>query len=108
MEHCDTIGHMMEDNHCVRTIHAEVNAIAQAARNGVAIDGASMYVNVLPCWNCFKQIVNAGIKEIYFGEMYGAIKPEMVQACENNTIKLEQIIIGQSGGAIWKGTHWGP
>ncbi len=70
MPHCDDIGHMMENGHCVATVHAEANAIIQAAKNGVAIAGASIYVTASPCWNCFKLIANSGIKEIYFGEFY--------------------------------------
>jgi dCMP deaminase len=70
MPHCDDVGHMMENGHCVATVHAEANAIIQAAKNGVAIAGASIYVTASPCWNCFKLIANSGIKEIYFGEFY--------------------------------------
>jgi dCMP deaminase len=70
MPHCSEVGHMMEDNHCVATIHAESNAILQAAKNGVAIDGASIYVTASPCWNCFKQIANTGMRRIVFGEFY--------------------------------------
>ncbi len=70
LEHCDEVGHMMEDNHCVRTIHAEANAVIQAARNGVRIEGASIYVTASPCWQCFKMIANAGIKRVVFGEFY--------------------------------------
>ena len=70
MPHCSDVGHMMEDGHCVATIHAEANAIIQAARNGVNIDGATNYVTASPCWNCFKQLANAGIKRICYGEFY--------------------------------------
>ncbi len=70
LSHCDDVGHMMEDNHCVATIHAESNAIIQAARNGVRVDGADIYVTASPCWNCFKMVANAGIKSIYYGEFY--------------------------------------
>jgi dCMP deaminase len=70
MPHCSEVGHMMEDGHCVATIHAESNAILQAAKNGVAIDGASIYVTASPCWNCFKQVANAGIRRIIYGEFY--------------------------------------
>ncbi|NIR82527.1 MAG: deaminase, partial [Gammaproteobacteria bacterium] len=49
LPHCDEVGHMMEDGHCVRTIHAEINAIIQAAKNGTRIDGASIYVTASPC-----------------------------------------------------------
>ena len=70
LEHCDEVGHMMEDNHCVRTIHAEANAVIQAARNGVRIEGAGIYVTASPCWQCFKMIANAGLKRVVFGEFY--------------------------------------
>ena len=70
MPHCSDVGHMMEDNHCVATIHAEANAIIQAAKNGVMIDGASCYVTASPCWNCFKQLANAGVMRIVYGEFY--------------------------------------
>jgi dCMP deaminase len=61
---------MMENGHCVATIHAESNAILQAAKNGVMIDGGTLYVTASPCWNCFKQIVNSGIRRIVYGEFY--------------------------------------
>ena len=70
MPHCTDAGHMMENDHCVATIHAEANAIIQAAKNGVMIDGASIYVTASPCWNCFKQIANAGIRRVVYGEFY--------------------------------------
>jgi dCMP deaminase len=60
----------MEDGHCVRTVHAEANAIVQAARNGVRIDGSSIYVTASPCWGCFRLIANAGIMRVCFGEFY--------------------------------------
>ena len=68
--HCDDEGHLMEDGHCVRTVHAEANAIVQAARNGMRIDGGSIYVTASPCWGCFRLIANAGIVRIVFGEFY--------------------------------------
>jgi len=70
MPHCTDVGHMMEDNHCVATIHAEANAIIQAARNGVNIEGSDIYVTASPCWSCFKQLANAGITRICYGEFY--------------------------------------
>ena len=68
--HCDEEGHMLEDGHCVRTIHAEANAIIQAAKNGVRIDGGTVYVTASPCWGCFKMIANAGLVRIVYGEFY--------------------------------------
>ncbi len=70
LEHCDEAGHMMENDHCVATIHAEANAILQAAKNGVSIDGGTIYTTASPCWNCFKLIANAGIKRICYTEFY--------------------------------------
>lgn len=70
LPHCDEVDHMMEGGHCVRTVHAEANAIAQAARNGVRLEGGEIYVTASPCWNCFKLVANAGIRKIYFGEFY--------------------------------------
>lgn len=70
LPHCDDVGHMMENGHCVATVHAEANAIAQAARNGVAIQGSTIYTTASPCWPCFKLISNAGVTRIVFGEFY--------------------------------------
>jgi dCMP deaminase len=70
MPHCSDVGHMMEEGHCVATIHAEANAIIQAARNGVMIEGATNYVTASPCWSCFKQLANAGVTRICYGEFY--------------------------------------
>ena len=61
---------MMEDGHCVATVHAEANAIIQAAKNGVAIEGATIYTTASPCWPCFKLIGNSGCERIVFGEFY--------------------------------------
>ena len=68
--HCTDVGCLMENNHCVRTVHAEANALVQAARNGVRLEGSEIYVTASPCFNCFKLIVNAGIRTIYYGEFY--------------------------------------
>jgi len=70
MPHCDDVGHDLEDGHCVATIHAEANAILQAAKNGVMIDGSELYTTASPCWNCFKLVANSGIRKIYYGEFY--------------------------------------
>jgi dCMP deaminase len=70
MPHCDEVGHLMEGGHCVGTVHAEANAIIQAAKNGVRIEGAELYTTASPCWNCFKLIANAGVRTIYYGEFY--------------------------------------
>ena len=68
--HCTDVGCLMENNHCVRTVHAEANALVQAARHGVLLDGSQIYVTASPCFNCFKLIANAGIRTVYYGEFY--------------------------------------
>jgi dCMP deaminase len=70
LPHCDDAGHLMQDGHCVRTVHAEANAIAQAARAGVRIESGSIYVTASPCFGCFKLVANAGLTRIVFGEFY--------------------------------------
>jgi dCMP deaminase len=70
LPHCTEAGHMMEDGHCVATVHAEANAIIQAAKNGVAVEGATIYTTASPCWPCFKLIANSGARRIVFGEFY--------------------------------------
>ncbi len=70
LDHCEDVGCLIEDGHCVATVHAEANAIIQAAKNGVAIDGAELYTSASPCWGCFKLIANSGIRRIYYGEFY--------------------------------------
>ena len=63
-EHCEDIGCLMVDNHCVRTVHAEMNALVQAARRGNAVDGASAYVTNMPCTTCAKALITSGIKRV--------------------------------------------
>ncbi|MCH7613094.1 MAG: deaminase [Candidatus Marinimicrobia bacterium] len=70
LPHCDEVGHEMIDGHCIRTTHAEANAIAQAAKNGVRVDEAEIFVTASPCYTCFKLIANSGIKTIYYDEFY--------------------------------------
>jgi len=70
LAHCDDVGHLMDDGHCVRTVHAEANAICQSARNGARVEGATLYVTASPCFNCFKLSASAGIATIVYGEFY--------------------------------------
>ena len=70
LAHCDEAGHEMDNKHCVRTIHAEANAIVQSARHGVRIEDSEIYITASPCYDCFKMIANVGIRKIYFGEFY--------------------------------------
>lgn len=70
LAHCDDKGHLMDNGHCVRTVHAEANAIAQAAKHGVNVNNSSVYITASPCWTCFKLLANSGINEVVYGEFY--------------------------------------
>jgi dCMP deaminase len=71
-KHCDEADHEFhividengESKHCIRTTHAEQNAIAQAARSGISTDGATLYCKMTPCYVCAKIIINSGIKRV--------------------------------------------
>ena len=63
-DHCEDVGCLVVDGHCVRTNHAEMNAIAQAARHGVSVDGATAYVTNMPCTTCAKALAAAGIRRV--------------------------------------------
>ena len=63
-QHCEEIGCLVVENHCVRTVHAEMNALIQAAKRGHGIDGATAYVTNMPCTTCAKAVVTAGIKRV--------------------------------------------
>lgn len=68
--HCDEAGCKMVDGHCIRTIHAESNAILQCAKFGVSTEGAVLYVTHFPCLICTKQIIQAGIVRVVYKEAY--------------------------------------
>ncbi len=92
LPHCSEVGHMMENGHCVATVHAEANAIIQAATNGVSIDGATIYTTASPCWPCFKLIANAGLVRIVFGEFYR--DPRIFEFASR--LKLELVGLGEA------------
>jgi dCMP deaminase len=79
LPHCDEVGHQMKmtthedghtSQHCVRTTHAEQNAIVQAAKLGIAIDGGVLYCKMTPCTICAKMIINAGILRVVCEKRY--------------------------------------
>ncbi len=81
LPHCDEVGHDMRKvinfddkitQHCVRTLHAEQNAIIQAARFGIPLEGATLYCKMTPCRTCAMMIINAGIKRVVCQKRYHA------------------------------------
>ena len=97
--HCIDDGCYLRNGHCVRTIHAEMNAILQCAKFGISTDGASLYVTDFPCLQCTKSLLQAGIKEInyirnYHNDEYAKqlIKLKNIRL---NQIKLDDNILEQ-------------
>jgi dCMP deaminase len=91
MPHCDEVGHLMENSHCVATVHAEANAIIQAAKNGTSINGADIYITASPCWNCFKLIANSGIRRIFYLEFYR--DERILEVAPQAGIELKQVVL---------------
>lgn len=98
-DHCIDEGCYLHDGHCVRTIHAEMNAILQCARFGMSTDGASLYVTDFPCLQCTKSLLQAGIKEINYIRNYHnddyAMKLIKLKNVRLRQINLDQDILGQ-------------
>ena len=89
-DHCDEVGHLLVDGHCVRTIHAETNAIIQAALHGVSTRDCTCYVTHFPCINCSKALINAGIIRLVYNVAYRVDKNAMKFLTDAN-IEISQI-----------------
>jgi len=104
LPHCDEDGHLMVEGHCVRTIHAETNAIIQAALHGVSTRGATCYVTHFPCINCTKVLINAGITRLVYSTAYridenamNFLKGANVEVCQKEYL-LDPAAGGDPGG----------
>jgi dCMP deaminase len=96
LPHCDEVGHMMAktvwpdksvSEHCIRTLHAEQNAIVQAARFGIALDGSTLYCTMTPCRTCAMIIISVGIKKVVCQKKYHKAK-ESIQMFRKAKVKL--------------------
>mgnify|MGYP001236395482 CR=1 FL=1 len=88
--HCIDEGCYIIDNHCVRTVHAEMNALLQCARFGVATEGTELYVTHFPCLHCTKHIIQSGIKKIYYESDYKN-DPLAIELLKEADIEVEQV-----------------
>ncbi|MFC1953880.1 cytidine/deoxycytidylate deaminase family protein [Chloroflexota bacterium] len=79
LPHCDDVGHLIKkviqengeiSKHCVRTVHNEQNAICQAAKGGISIEGATIYTKMTPCRTCAMLLINCGIKRVVCERKY--------------------------------------
>ena len=99
LPHCDEVGHLMKkvvnedgsiSEHCVRTIHAEQNAILFAAKNGISTVGSTLYVTVSPCVHCAKVIVAAGITRVFYKTLYDRSQDGLI-LLDKNGIECRQL-----------------
>ena len=104
LPHCDEVGHLMkttvhgdghQSQHCLRTAHAEQNAICQAAKLGVSINGATLYTKMTPCSACAKMIINAGIIRVVCEKKYhaGAESEELFRQAGVELIYFEESVV---------------
>jgi len=76
-EHCEDVGCLIVDNHCVRTVHAEMNALVQAAKYGHPVNGATAYVTNMPCTTCAKSLITAGVtRVVVFSDYHSTLATE--------------------------------
>ena len=88
-DHCEDVGCLIVDDHCVRTNHAEMNAIAQAARHGVSIKGATAYVTNMPCTTCAKALLAAGIaRVVVFSDYRGSMAEKFLKESSVPLVRL--------------------
>lgn len=103
LAHCDEVGHLLrrvidedgtERQHCVRTTHAEQNAICQAARYGIALDGATLYCKMEPCRVCAMLIISVGIRRVVARRRYhaGQDTREMLRAAGVELVVMEDAV----------------
>jgi len=88
-DHCQDVGCLIVENHCIRTIHAEMNAIIQCSIHGISTKGATAYVTNMPCTNCAKTLIGAGINEVVIFSDYHDTKAE--EFFEKANVKLRRI-----------------
>jgi len=97
LPHCDDVGHQFKkllhedgtiSNHCVRTVHAEQNAICQAAKLGISLNNSTLYCRMTPCRTCAMLIINCGIKRVVCEKKYHAGK-ESEEMFAQSGVKLE-------------------
>ncbi|WP_077308547.1 ComE operon protein 2 [Terribacillus halophilus] len=96
-KHCIDEGCYVIDGHCVRTVHAEMNALLQCAKFGVPTEGAEIYVTHFPCLQCCKALIQAGIKTVYYASDYKnhpyAIALFAEAGVDTQQVALEEVVV---------------
>jgi len=90
-DHCEDVGCLVVDNHCLRTNHAEINALTQAAKRGNTVDGATAYITNMPCTTCAKALISSGIKRVViFSDYHDTLATEFFAKAGVNIDKVEK------------------
>lgn len=85
---CNEVGHLLEDGHCVRTVHGEHNALLQAARiSGPSAEGSTLYTKYSPCIHCTKYAIAAGVKRVVIGKIYR--NPQVLEMLKEAGVEAE-------------------
>lgn len=101
LPHCHEVGCRVEDGHCVRATHAEVNAIANAARRGASLDGATLVSTVAPCLRCLYLLISAGVRRVVYLHPSGSEDNSAVQlAADQAGVSMERLRLAGWFGAI--------
>ena len=92
MPHCDDVGHLMEEGHCVRTIHGEHNVLLQASRQGsTSTEGATLYTKYSPCIHCAKYIIACGVRRVVMAKIYRNSKsPEILRSAGVEVMEYQE------------------
>jgi len=90
-DQCDEVGCLIVNGHCVRAVHAEENAVLQAAYNGISTKGTTLYVKYFPCEHCVKILINAGVERIVYKEIYKNLNQSFTrELLKQAGVKLEK------------------
>jgi dCMP deaminase len=89
--HCDDDECLVRNNQCIATVHAEQNAIVQAAKRGVSLNHSTLFVSIFPCFNCIKLLITLGVKRIVYNEEYESDNHDMcLKYIENSHILVQR------------------
>lgn len=87
-------GHLIRDGHCVRSLHAEENALLQCALDGVSPKGGTIYTTAFPCWDCAKRLIRVEIERVVYGTYYESrhgMSGETLELLQRADVTLEQL-----------------
>jgi dCMP deaminase len=112
LPHCDEVGHQLATidgrDSCIRTLHAESNAIDQAGQDA---EGGTLYTTVFPCFDCAKRIINAGIVQVIYEEYYESRKTPLVRdlfAVAQEEVQREKAFHGEKDWEMLRQHSWNP